>query len=126
MSHYTVYLVERLGMPRNHQVIFVETSPENNMGIRYHVTGNVQTGMVFEVKKEDTNPREESSFISMSKLGSMKETDLDRLESICRSNPPPAKQFDGPHRIDKTKPLRRCQEWVSETVGILRAEGVIV
>ena len=126
MSHYIVYLIERLGMPRNHQAIFVEISPEDETGLQYHVTGSVQIGMVFEIKKEDTSPREESSFVSMSKLGLVKASDLDRFESICRSNPPPDKQFDGPHRIDKTKPLRRCQEWVSETVELLRAEGVLV
>jgi len=126
MSHYTVYLVERLGMPRNHHVIFVEVSREDETGLQYHVTGTVQIGMEFEIKNEDTSPRESPSFVSMSKLGLIKASDLDRLESICRSNPPPAKQFNGPHRIDKTKLLRRCQEWVSETVGLLRAEGVLV
>lgn len=126
MSHYTVYLVERLGMPRNHHVIFVEQSPEDETGLQYHVTGTVQIGMEFEIKKEDISARESSLFVSMSKLGLIKASDLDRLESICRSNPPPVKQFNGPHRIDNTKPLRRCQEWVSETVGLLRAEGVLV
>ncbi|CAG7555680.1 unnamed protein product [Fusarium equiseti] len=126
MSYYTVYLVKRLGMPRNHHVIFVELSPEDETGVQYHVTGTVQVGMEFEIRKEDTGPRESPSFVSMSKLGLIKASDLDRLESICQSNPPPAKQFDGSHRIGKTKPLRRCQEWVSETVGLLRAEGVLV
>lgn len=52
--------------------------------------------------------------------------DLSRVDDICRVNPPPAKQFNGAKKINKNQPLRRCQEWTSETIGSLRAEGVLL
>lgn len=58
-------------------------------------------------------------------LGTVEEDDLERFRAICQRNPAPAKQFDGPRRIDATVPLRRCGEWAAETVQMLRDEGVL-
>ncbi|CAJ0544360.1 Ff.00g035770.m01.CDS01 [Fusarium sp. VM40] len=124
MSHYPVYLIESLGAPRNHHALFVQTS-EDETGSLFNVTGNIQSGMELEIKELSEKPKLSQTFLSKSQLGWMKADDLHRVEEICRSNPPPAKQFDGPKRIDKTKPLRRCQEWTSETVASLRAEGIL-
>ncbi|KAK6855817.1 hypothetical protein PG995_007968 [Apiospora arundinis] len=125
MLYYSVFLVERLGAPRNHHAIFVETQ-QNGAGTLIHVTGNIQNGMTFETKETLKSPNLSNSFMSKSQLGLIKVEDLFRVESICRANPPPAKQFDGPRRINPTQPIRRCQEWTSETVGSLRAEGVLL
>ncbi|KAI0871250.1 hypothetical protein GGS24DRAFT_472213 [Hypoxylon argillaceum] len=81
--------------------------------------------MTYETR-ETPKPDLSHSFVSKSQLGWVKSQDLHRIDSICRSNPPPEKQFNGPTRIDKSKPLRRCQEWASETIANLRAEGVIM
>lgn len=124
MSHCPVYLIESLGAPRNHHALFVQTN-EDETGSLFNVIGNIQSGMEFEAKELIEKPELSQTFVSMSRLGSIEAGDLPRVEAICRSNPPPAKQFDGPKRIDKTKPLRRCQEWTIETVASLRAEGIL-
>jgi hypothetical protein len=81
--------------------------------------------MELETKELSEKPELSQTFISKSQLGWIEAGALHRVEAICQSNPPPAKQFDGPQRIDKTKPLRRCQEWTSEIVKSLRAEGTL-
>ncbi|KAG5656079.1 hypothetical protein KAF25_001649 [Fusarium avenaceum] len=124
MSHYPVYLIESLGAPRNHHALFVQSN-EDETGFLFNVIGNIQSGMEFEAKELSEKPGLSQNFLSKSQLGWIEADDLHRVEEICRANPPPAKQFDGPKRIDKTKPLRRCQEWTSETVASLRAEGIV-
>jgi hypothetical protein len=81
--------------------------------------------MNFEARELSEQPELSQTFVSKSQLGWIKAGDLHRVEAICRSIPPPAKQFDGPKRIDKTKPIRRCQEWTSEIVASLRADGIL-
>ncbi|KAH6626062.1 hypothetical protein B0J18DRAFT_464110 [Chaetomium sp. MPI-SDFR-AT-0129] len=124
MSAYPVYLVESLGAPRNHHAIFVETQDDGS-GTLFQVKGNIQNGMTYETRQEP-KPDLSNTFISKSSLGWVRVHDLSRVDSVCRANPPPAKQFDGPKRIDKKTPLRRCQEWTSETIGNLKAEGVLL
>ncbi|KAJ3536444.1 hypothetical protein NM208_g6714 [Fusarium decemcellulare] len=125
MSYYPVYLVESLGAPRNHQAIFVQTRNDES-GTVFHVTGNIQEGMTYESSQLATKPDLSPTFISKSQLGWVIVDDLSRIDSICRANPPPAKQFNGPKRINKNQPLRRCQEWTRETIGYLKAKGVLI
>jgi hypothetical protein len=44
---------------------------------------------------------------------------------ICRSIPPPKKQFNGPKRLYPKEPLRRCQEWIDEAVEALISNGIL-
>ncbi|KAH8884176.1 hypothetical protein GQ53DRAFT_830100 [Thozetella sp. PMI_491] len=125
MSYYPVYLVEYLGAPRNHHAIFVETRTDES-GELFHVKGDIQNGMSYEAKPMSKKPEMSATFVSKTKLGQVNVKDLHLVDSICSNNPPPAKQFNGPRRIDKNKPLRRCQEWTSETVAELKARGVLV
>jgi hypothetical protein len=124
MSYYSVYLVESQGNLRNHHAIFVENGADM-AGEVFQVTGNIQTGMSYETKRTTEKPEESHTFVSKTKIGRVKVENLHLVDSVCRANPPPEKQFDGPKRIDKNKPLRRCQEWTSETIADLRAEGVL-
>lgn len=123
MSYHAVYLVEYLGAPRNHHAIFVE---DQGPGTLFHVKGDIQNGMTYETRPLSKKPELSSTFVSKSQLGWIRNENLSRVEPICRANPPPKKQFNGPKRIDKTKPLRRCQEWTDETITNLRSEGVLV
>lgn len=126
MSAYPVYLVESLGMPRNHHAIFVETQ-DNGSGTLFNVIGDIQSGMTYETRHMSEKPEVSNpTFISKSSLGWVGVNDLSRVDSVCRANPAPANQFDGPKQIDKNKPLRRCQEWTSETIGNLKAEGILL
>uniref|UniRef100_A0A4E9DS25 Uncharacterized protein n=1 Tax=Gibberella zeae TaxID=5518 RepID=A0A4E9DS25_GIBZA len=62
----------------------------------------------------------------MTQIGVIAANDTHRLRAVCESNPPPKKQFNGIKRIDPRKPLRRCQEWASETIDILCEQGVLL
>ncbi|KAF2115202.1 hypothetical protein BDV96DRAFT_575066 [Lophiotrema nucula] len=87
--------------------------------------GDIQNGMEYESRQIPQKPDLSNTFVSKSHLGWVKVEDLSRIDSICRANPAPAKQFNGPRRINPNKPLQRCQEWTSETIGILRVEGIL-
>lgn len=101
MSYYPVYLIEYLGAPRNHHAIFVETQQDES-GTLFHVKGDIQNGMTYETRQTPKKPDLSSTFVSKSQLGWIRVEDLSRVESICRANPPPAKQFNGPKKSTKT------------------------
>lgn len=119
-----LFLVESLGAPRNHHALFVKVKIGGRAGALFQVEGNVQTGMEYKFEVTEA-PEESASFLSMTQLGWVSSSDLERIDEICRSNPPPEKQFDGPRRMNLRKALRRCQEWTAETIGVLKAEGVL-
>ncbi|KAK2608479.1 hypothetical protein QQS21_002941 [Conoideocrella luteorostrata] len=123
MSH-TLYLVEFIGVPRNHHALFVRLDENERTGRLFNVTGNVQQGMVYESAPTES-PEASPTFIGMTQLGRVSSADLQRIDDICRSNPPPGKQFDGTKRIDPKKPLRRCQEWTVESIQLLEAHQVL-
>ncbi|ORY10469.1 hypothetical protein BCR34DRAFT_566734 [Clohesyomyces aquaticus] len=125
MSHFPVYLIEYLGAPRNHHAIFVATEADGT-GFLFHVRGDIQNGMQYESRKTPQKPDLSNTFVSKSQLGWVRVQDLSRIDPICRGNPPPAKQFNGPRRINPNRPLRRCQEWTNEVIGTLKAQGVLL
>ncbi|KAK3322620.1 hypothetical protein B0H66DRAFT_620322 [Apodospora peruviana] len=126
-SSYRVFRIQRIGMPRNHHAIFVETAPVSGQGRDFHVTGSIQQGMVYEEKHSD-RPEDNPLFVSKAEIGWIANTSWHQhVSEICRSIPPPAKQFDGPRRLlPSHQSLRRCMEWVDEAVEALREAGVLV
>ncbi|KAH9908219.1 hypothetical protein F4778DRAFT_468651 [Xylariomycetidae sp. FL2044] len=124
MSHYPVFLIEYLGAPRNHHAIFVQNKGKS--GTLFHVKGDIMKGMEYETRVTSQNPELSNTFISKSPLGWVKAQDVSRVDTVCRANPPPAKQFNGLKRINKNVPLRRCQEWTKETTESLKAEGILL
>lgn len=123
MSSYGVYLVQYLGIPLNHHGIFVETEATGD-GVLFHVRSNIQQGMVYE-RKGAKKPEESVTFEEKEAIGWVDANDMNRFDAICRSNPAPAKQFNGPRRMGHRQPLRRCQEWTAETIQDLKSEGVL-
>lgn len=121
MSHQ-VYLVSTAGLPLDHQAIFVETNSDKS-GQVFHVTGSIQNGMKYETEARE-NPEETPAFVSKELLGRVAKADYSRIDIICRQITPPAKQFDGPKRIDPKMPLRRCNEWAQEAIEALKSEGI--
>ncbi|KAH8171271.1 hypothetical protein LIA77_08038 [Sarocladium implicatum] len=121
---FTLYLVQSLGAPRNHHALFIKLDEQDGSGWLFNVEGNIQQGMTYESRATDA-PEKSSTFLSMSPLGVVSDDSLEEIEELCRSNPAPEKQFDGPKRIDSKKPLRRCQEWTAEMVELLEREGVL-
>ncbi|KAB8437420.1 hypothetical protein FH972_025098 [Carpinus fangiana] len=81
--------------------------------------------MTFE-EKAAKRPEDSNSYAGRKDLiGTVVTDDLSRFSTICQENPPPAKQFNGPRPINPGKPLRRCQEWTSETIQALKDAGVL-
>ena len=119
---FQVFLVSSAGAPRDHLAIFVETGPDNS-GQIFQVTGNIQTGMNYESKLAERP--EAPTFIKKELLGTVTTANYPQIDGVCRENPPPAKQFDGPKRINPGVPLRRCQEWTTETIWTLKNKGLI-
>lgn len=129
---YEVYLGVYEGAPRDHHAIWIRTEdplalPESAIapaGMRVQVTGNIQTGMTFEVKS-DVDPTVCLDGKAKHKIGKIESCDLERLIQTCQTLPPPAKQYDGPKRINPGIPLYRCQEWTAEAVQLLIDAGVV-
>lgn len=123
MPSYAVFLVQRLGLPRNHHAIYIQLD-DDGAGHTFHVTGNIQNGMVYE-SGPASRPEDHESFVDKSLIGSVDAADYDRVDAICRAIPAPRKQFHGAQRLFPGEPLRRCQEWTREAIEALETDGVL-
>lgn len=131
---YNVFTVEFLGQPNkaNHVAIYVETKPRGNdhegSGIKYHVVGTILLGMKYTRETSSENYMLSPEYVTGADrlVGGIAKADIPLLEGICESIPPPAAQvaLNG-RRLDPSKPLRRCGEWVQEVVAKALAEGVV-
>jgi hypothetical protein len=132
MQH-KVFTVEFLGQPNkaNHVAIYVETKPKSDdlesSGIKYHVVGTILLGMKYE-RQISENYMLSREYVDGADhlIGRIPKADVPLLEETCKSVPPPAAQvaLNG-RRLDPSKPLRRCREWVQEVVAKALAEGVL-
>ncbi|KAH0371108.1 hypothetical protein KCU65_g2164, partial [Aureobasidium melanogenum] len=120
---FNVYLVISAGAPRDHHAIFVETKPDSS-GQIFQVTGNIQNGMSYETKS-DGRPEDSLSYQGKTLLGTVTAADYSQIDSVCRTIPPPPKQFQGAKRLNPQEPLRRCQEWTADAIDILRSRRII-
>lgn len=124
---YSVYTVELLGSgPRNHVRLFVETQNDGS-GQIFHVIGTILQGMTFETRLE-IKPESDVLFVpgSQKYVGRIAQSAMGGLDELCRSIPPPAAQMSlNGTRKDKTKPLRRCGEWVEEVREEALRRGLI-
>lgn len=129
---YNVYLGTYQGLPRDHHAIWIETGvrvtaldgEQRPGGEKVQVTGNIQQGMQHEVKAE-VAPKLSQDGIDQTLIGVIATTDLDKLKEICRSIPPPKKQFEGPRRLYPNETLYRCQEWTRDAIKALQAADVL-
>jgi hypothetical protein len=48
-----------------------------------------------------------------------------KVDAICKTVPPPRKQYEGPKLLVPKNELRRCQEWTNEAIAELKAKGVL-
>jgi len=89
---FNVYLVDFMGMPRNHHGIFVETHEDGDKtGYLYQVTGNIQTGMIHEHKKAK-QPEMSNSFGGLKQLiGTVTPNNYVYIRSVVNGVPPPKK-----------------------------------
>jgi hypothetical protein len=123
---FNVYLVDYMGMLRNHHCIFVETHEDGpKTGYVYQVTGNIQTGMIHEHRKAE-QPEISNNFGGLKRLiGTVPSNNYVNIRIAVNSIPPPKKQFDGPKKIYPDEPLRRCQEWTYEAIQTLIDRGIL-
>ncbi|KAK8210422.1 hypothetical protein IWZ01DRAFT_503113 [Phyllosticta capitalensis] len=145
-SFHTLYTAEYVGGgPVNH-VAFVLVAPDSSTSTRpspsltsstttppttcttYDVTGSILAGMVFRIRPSHPWPERDPEYIagSLRRVGRIAPRDLERWEAVCRAVEPPGKQvrLNG-ERIDKTRPLRRCTEWLVEVEERACGEGVV-
>jgi len=123
---HKVYTTEYIGVP-NHVSIYVDTR-ENNGGRVYHVVGTILSGMAYETKPAK-RPDESATFVpgSMTYMGQISHSDLERLDQACRAIEPPGKQMRlNGSKIDPSKALRRCGDWVEEVKEKILKEALVV
>ena len=124
---YQVFLVEYLGNgERTHHSIFVETNEDGpRTGHIYHVEGTILTGMRY-VSKRAKQPESSASFSTKHNIGTVCLTDYHRIDSLCQTVDPPARQMRlNGQKLYPNQPLRRCQEWTAETIALLKHERVV-
>lgn len=122
---YNVYVQQYLGAPRDHVSLVVVTDPEKMAGEMYHVEGNIQTVMNYFHKKAQA-PLQSVSFQKRMYVEQVTAANLPKVQQICASIPPPAKQYDGPKLLVPKDQVRRCGEWTKEAVAALKAAKVVV
>ncbi|RMJ24388.1 hypothetical protein PHISP_04726 [Aspergillus sp. HF37] len=134
---YQVYRITETGLPRDHEAIYVATSDTNTSttsssvpgenGHVYHVTGTIQTGMVFEHKPSGA-PETSPLFAGKRHVGTVEAADYPgRFMAVCEGVPPPRKQFEGSRRLYPQERVRRCGEWAEEVVeALVKAEVLSV
>ncbi|KAB8257981.1 hypothetical protein BDV32DRAFT_77001 [Aspergillus pseudonomiae] len=127
---YNVYTAQYAGKP-NHVAIYIETNPNAlqvaDRGRLYHVTGNILQGMKYD-PRDSRDPIESASFVPGTKLkiGTIAKGDLVRFETECCKAvpPPPAQMTLGGKRLDPSKPLYRCGEWVEDVKKLAFEQGI--
>lgn len=129
-STYEIYLRIYGGMyqgvTRDHHGICIDTyepklgpnGKESPAGLCVQVIGNVQTGMVFDVKSA-VNPLFSYGGKDRKRVGTITRHALQKLIQICRNLLPPAKQLERGEMINPDVPLYRCQEWTADAIQCL-------
>lgn len=113
LDHHALYLLSPSSTP-----------PTTTSNDAPSTSGTIANGMIYESRPQTQPPEEEPGFLSKQLLGKTK-LNAKELDELCKSITPPEKQFDGFKRIDKTSKLRRCQEWSSEVVEMLKKRDLL-
>ena len=123
-TYYPVYFGAYLGFNLQHHLIFVRTDEKTECGKGFHVQGNLQRGMSFTVD-ERRHPKSSMSCEHCQHIGWVLQSDMDEFEEICRTIPPPAKQFEGAKALVPRSQQRNCQTWVAEAIDALRNANIL-
>ncbi|KIW62808.1 hypothetical protein PV04_10939 [Phialophora macrospora] len=130
---------------RYHTALFVQNT-DNDEGTIHQVTGDLVTGMTYEVKRAQ-RPEDSQDFHDKELLGTVEPSQYPAFfDQICRQQPPPPKQkkFNlATRRTEQTKsdgsfyapgeqkaPMIKCTEWTELQAipalikaGILKMQG---
>lgn len=125
-TYYSLYQAYYHGMPREHQGIFVETHETGTgTGHLYHVIGTVLQGMNYNHRTE-VRPEDSPEFARKQDLGYIKQAEYGKFQQICEAIEIPGKQLDlRGRRLDTTKPVRRCGDWVRDAIEALKNQEVL-
>jgi hypothetical protein len=107
--------------------VYTAEDSSKKTGLVFHVIGNILMGMTYE-KKIDERPDTSVTYVdnSMVRIGSVEATDLARFELACEAVPVPGKQLAlNGTRLDPSKPVHRCGEWVQDAKEKFLAEGIV-
>lgn len=80
------------------------------------MTGTILRGMSYESKPVN-DPDQSATFVlgSMTYLREIRKSHLEQLDEACRVVEPPGPLLrNNGSRIDPSKPIRQCEEWVGE------------
>ena len=125
-THYPISLESYLGLPRDHHAIFVRINDSNeNCGHLFHVVGTIQRGMSLEIIHDSQDPKGSFSHATSQTVGWVPHAKLDQVKEVCKTIPPPTKQWDGNRRLVPADQVRRCQEWVAEVLEMLKQKGIM-
>lgn len=128
---YNVYTAEYVGQ-RNHIFIYIETHPDADpaaaeRGRRYHVTGTILRGMTYEAQ-DSHDPELSPAFVpgTKQKIGTIAQADMARFETECclAVPPPPAQVTLSGKRLDPSKPLYRCGDWLEDVKRLAFEKGI--
>ncbi|OAA58249.1 hypothetical protein ISF_06788 [Cordyceps fumosorosea ARSEF 2679] len=122
MSFYPVFLVQEHGEPRKHHSLWVQTA--NARGVLFNVIGPVDNGaMQYERKPTFAHPSNAVAFAGMTEIGHVAES---HPAARGRGLPRKSAAAHADARRRATLPscaARRCQEWMAETIGLLKTAG---
>ena len=117
METYNVYIAQFRSMPTFHDAIYVEFEP--GRGRLYHVMGGHGPGWQYETKPRD-KVEDSQQFYKKHLKGTLKTTDVARVDQICRTVPMPRNEVtaEGVPRDND------CRHWVREALGKMEQQGV--
>lgn len=127
LTHYPVSLAAYLGARGDHHAIYVHLNKGSKEGLKgylFHVIGSLQSGMALEVR-EEPHPFDTPTGDSVQQVGWVSHDMFVDIERICKTIPPPEKQWLGAKLLVRKTEIRHCQHWAAEAIDALRKEGIL-
>ncbi|KAK4152174.1 hypothetical protein C8A00DRAFT_16477 [Chaetomidium leptoderma] len=126
---FNVYLAESLGGGNSdhHAILLERVVPQHatpctkNPNFLYQVKGSIAQGMTYEFR----DARPEDTFLGKTLLGTVDADDVNCVDRICSSVPPPKKQFHGPKRLYPREKLYKCQAWTRDALRAMETQGIL-
>ena len=103
-------------MPIFHDAVYVEFEP--GKGRLYHVIGGHGPGWQYETKIRD-KVEESQQFYKKHFKGTLKRTDVAKIDQICRTIPMPKNEVN--HGVQSNKD---CRHWVIEALAKMQQQGI--
>ena len=116
MATYKVYIAQFRALPIFHDAIYVEFEPGE--GRLYNVKGGHGPGWEYETKACE-NIEKAQQFYKKHPKGTIAQTNLQKVDQICRTIPVPRNQVV--HGVPRNKD---CRHWVLEALQELQQQEI--